>query len=197
MAAELAGVRVRAIYRLREREPGFSERMAEAVAKADARLVFADAKGAPPPSCGRSSSPAKPGEDLEAGLVVRRGIGGRLRLMAAGRRWCEDRHDPVFLGHLAATGNVEASARAVGFTKKVAYDRRKARPDFAAGWVEALELADVHLNGRLIAEAHRGLVAMDEDAFEAADAAPFDPWLAIRLCQYWEKKRAPRSGGAR
>lgn len=38
MAAELAGVRVRAIYRLREREPGFSERMAEAVAKANARL---------------------------------------------------------------------------------------------------------------------------------------------------------------
>ena len=188
VACELSGVGVGAIYRLRRVEAGFTERMAAAVAVAGGRL-----KDSPPPRFARSPSPGNPGEDQE-GLVVRRGIGGRLRVMAAGRRWWQERHDPIFLGHLAATGNIGAAARAAGFTKKSAYNRRKTRPDFAAAWDKALERSEVHLQGRLVAEVHRGLApASGEDAFEAAfdaaDAAPFDPWLAIRLCQIRERKR--------
>jgi hypothetical protein len=189
MAAELAGVGLGAIYRLRRVEAGFAERMAEAVAVASGALRDAGSAGSPAPQ-----------DEREGGLVIRRGISGRLRVMAVSPRSWQDRHDPIFLGHLAATGNVGAAARAAGFTKKSAYDRRKARPDFAAAWDKALERSEMHLQGRLLAEAHRGLApALGGDAFEAAfeaaDAAPFDPWLAIRLCRIWERKRAGRSRG--
>jgi hypothetical protein len=215
MAAELAGVGLGAIYRLRKVEAGFTERMAEAVAVASGRLGRGPASFPHPPIAdaigpsiaatlgtfrGTILSPQSPDGrgEFDSGLVIRRGIGGRLRVMAVSPRSWQDRHDPVFLGHLAATGNVGAAARAAGFTKKSAYDRRKARPDFAAAWDKALERSAMHLQGRLLAEAHRGLapaIGGDafEAAFEAADAAPFDPWLAIRLCRIWERKRAGRS----
>jgi hypothetical protein len=184
MAAEPAGVGLGAIYRLRTREAGFTERMAGAVAAASGALRDAGSAGSPAPQ-----------DERDGGLVIRRGIGGRLRVMAVSPRSWQARHDPIFLGHLAATGNVGAAARAAGFTKKSAHDRRKARPDFAADWDKALERSETHLQGRLAAEVHRGLApAMSEDAF---DAAPFDPWLAIRLCQIWERKRAGRRRGTR
>src|ERR1700754_2772418 len=64
VAAELAGLGIGAIYRLRKAEPGFAEEMAAAKAKAAMRLA------------------AQADADRDyAGLVVRRGAGGRLQLM--------------------------------------------------------------------------------------------------------------------
>jgi hypothetical protein len=196
MACELSGVGLGCIYRLRRTEAGFVALMEAAVAGADARLAKDEREGeeAPPPCFAWSPSPANAGEDLD--LVIRRGIGGRLRVMAAGTRWWAARHDAVFLGHLRATGNVVASARAAGFTKKAAYDRRARMPSFARAWDSALDEAENWLQWRLIEEAEKGTPAMERGAGEAAseeaENKPFDPWLALWLLKYWEGQRSGR-----
>ena len=116
--------------------------------------------------------------------------------MAAGRQWWQDRHDAIFLGHLAATGNVTAAAKAAGFTPKSAHNRRERVPGFAAGWDQALERAEVHLEGRVRAEILTRAPSLydpaAEEAFEAADAEPFDPWLALWLLHYGDNKKSGR-----
>jgi hypothetical protein len=184
MAAELAGVGLGCIYRLRRVEPGFTERMAEAREKASLRLKEAGVEGAPPPRCTRSPSPANAGEDL----VIRRGVKGRLRVMAPSNRWWQPRHDAVFLGHLAATGNITASARAAGFTKKTAYNQRDARPDFAKAWDETLAIAADYLENRAFAHVYRRMGGVEEAAFEAAHATPLDVDVAISLARRWAKR---------
>jgi hypothetical protein len=133
MACELSGVGLGCVYRLRRTEPGFIARMAAAVAGASGRLAGGRGKGAPPPPCGWSPSPTNVGEDFsderwavapppdEDDVVIRRGIGGRLRVMAAGTRWWAARHDAIFLGHLRATGNVALAARAAGWPACAVY----------------------------------------------------------------------------
>ncbi len=191
LAAELAGVGLGAIYRLRRVEPGFTGRMDAARGKAGARL--AEKKSAPPPSFGRSPSPRNRGEDQED-LVTRKGIGGRLRAMAAGTRWWAARHDAIFLGHLRVTGNVTASARAAGFTPKTAYNRRDRLPSFARAWEAALDEAANRLQGQLVHEVLKGSPETQPDspaqeaAAEAAEWEPFDPWLAMWLLKYWQRQ---------
>lgn len=159
MAAEAAGVSLGCIYRLRRVEAGFTEKMAASVAKADRRLeaqeggqsgdshltVTGSAAGATVTGDGHS----------QQALVIRRGIGGRLRVMAAGRGWWTERHDAIFFAHLRATGSVAASARAAGFTPKSAWNRRERLPGFARAMDEAREDADLALEFQLSVQAHR------------------------------------------
>jgi hypothetical protein len=139
MAAAAAGVSLGCIYRLRRLEPGFTEKMAVAVAEADRRLEEAE-EGQSGDS--HSTVTGLSSDCPQQALVIRRGRGGRLRVMAAGRRWWTERHDAVFLAHLRATGSVAASARAAGFTPKSAWNRRDRLPGFAAAMDEAREEAD-------------------------------------------------------
>jgi hypothetical protein len=134
MAVEAAGVSLGCIYRLRRVEAGFTEKMIAAVGKADARLE----RGEGPPGVTVAGD-----SHCQQALVVRRGRGGRLRVMAAGRHWWTERHDAVFLAHLRATGSVAASARAAGFTPKSAWNRRERLPGFARAMDEAREDADL------------------------------------------------------
>ena len=127
-------------------------------------------------------------------FVIRRGIGGRLRVMAAGTRWWAERHDSLFFAYLRATGNIKASARAAGFTAQSARNRRKRRPDFALACEAALEEAAMTLESELTAEARRRLggyaldFVRDEDN-EAAEAnAELDVWLAIWLLRRWDRQ---------
>jgi hypothetical protein len=195
VACELSGAGLGCIYRLRRVEPGFSEKMAAAKDVASRRLAT---KEAPPPSRGRSPSPAGAGEEL-GGLVVRRGIGGRLRLMDPGPHWWEARHDEIFLIHLRATGNVTASARAAGFTAKVAHDRRKRLPAFDAACERALNEAELRLGDVLLEEALKWTSATYEAAFAAEPAEPPDVDRALAILTYWNRKgkgrgpRGPRS----
>lgn len=62
------------------------------------------------------------------------------------REWDSD-----FLASLALTPNVAEACRNAGITRKAAYDRRKADPDFAAAWDEALEES----TDELVAEVYR------------------------------------------
>lgn len=179
MAAAAAGVSLGCIYRLRRLEPGFTEKMAAAVAEADRRLEAAEE--------GHSGDGQGTVAGLSPALVIRRGIGGRLRVMAAGRRWWTERHDAVFLAHLRATGNIAASARAAGFTPKTAWNRRDRLPGFARAMDEAREDADLELLFRLAAHAQgkRG------DDF-AAPGAAFDAEQAMRSLTFRENRKAGR-----
>jgi hypothetical protein len=184
VACALSGTGLGCIYRLRRREAGFSERMAAAKDVASRRLAV---KEAPPPRCARSPSPGNPGEEL-GGLVVRRGVGGRLRLMDPGPHWWEPRHDEIFLIHLRATGNVTASARAAGFTAKVAHDRRNRLPAFDAACERALAEAEMRLGDVLLEEAAKWRNASYEDAFAAEPPEELDVDRALAMLTYWNRK---------
>lgn len=182
MAAEAAGVSLGCIYRLRRLEPGFTEKMAAAVAEADRRLE-AQEEG--------QSRVTVPGDcPRQQALVIRRGIGGRLRVMAAGKRWWTERHDAVFLDHLRSTGNVAAAARAAGFTPKSAWNRRDRLAGFSQAMDEAREEADLELLFRLAA--HAGSKRGDD--FEPPPR--FDPEQAMRALSFRDNrgrgKHSPR-----
>ncbi|HEX6374877.1 MAG TPA: hypothetical protein VFZ91_04070 [Allosphingosinicella sp.] len=177
MAAAAAGVSLSCIYRLRRVEAGFTEKMAAAVAAADRRLE----------SDGGQSRVTVP-----TALVVRRGRGGRLRVMAAGRHWWTERHDAAFLAHLRATNNVAASARAAGFTPKTAWNRRERLPRFARAMDAARDDADMALEFRLMALAQG---QMGDDYGDGTEAS-FDAEQAMRTLTFRDNRRrgkhAPR-----
>jgi len=178
VACALSGTGLGCVYRLRRVEPGFSERMAAAKDVASRRLA----------------NPVPAGE--HDGLVVRRGVGGRLRLMDPGPHWWEPRHDEIFLVHLRATGNVTASARAAGFTAKVAHDRRKALPAFDAACEKALAEAEMRLGDVLLKEAAKWSAATYDAAFAAEPPEERDVDRAIAMLTYWTRKgkgRGPRA----
>ncbi|HEX8238341.1 MAG TPA: hypothetical protein VF574_01220 [Allosphingosinicella sp.] len=147
MAVEAAGVSLGCIYRLRRVEAGFTAKMVAAVEKADARLRRGEAP--------RGVTVTGDGHSSQQALVIRRGIKGRLRVMAAGRHWWTERHDAIFFAHLRATGSVAASARAAGFTPKSAWNRRDRLPGFARAMDEAREDADLALEFQLSVQAQR------------------------------------------
>ncbi|MEA3044770.1 MAG: hypothetical protein QOH47_2608 [Sphingomonadales bacterium] len=84
LACEISGVGLGCIARLRRVEPGFVARMEAAVAAADARPARERARPAAGPEAG------------EGDLVIRRGIGGRLRAMNAGLHWWGARRTRCF-----------------------------------------------------------------------------------------------------
>ncbi len=179
VAAELAGIGVGAVYRLRRKEPAFAARMRDAKAEAAARLAGSRAGGG----------------DF-AGLVVRRGAGGRLQLMSPGRPWWDPaRHDEIFLLALRGTGNVEASARAAGFTKKVAYDQMKARPAFAAACLRARQEAVPRLQDLLAFQSVRWSRAAYDEAFEGEPLNERDVERALRTLEYWDRQARRRGAG--
>lgn len=188
VACELSGTGLGCIYRLRRAEAGFSERMAAAKNVASRRLAAREGGAGPRLSPGN-------GEELH-GLVVRRGVGGRLRLMDPGPHWWEPRHDEIFLVHLRATGNVTASARAAGFTAKVAHDRRNRLPAFDAACERALAEAEMRLGDVLLKEAAKWRGATYDDAFAAEPPEELDVDRALAMLTYWNRKgkgRGPRA----
>ena len=56
------------------------------------------------------------------------------------RVW-QARHDKAFFSHLAATGDVHASARAAGFSCAAAWERRQRLPGFAWAWDKGVDEA--------------------------------------------------------
>jgi len=194
VACELSGVGLGCIYRLRRTEPGFTGLMEAAAAKADG--VLRDAGS--PAFAGAGCSPAPQDErERDEDLVIRRGIGGRLRLIAPARRWWTARHDPIFFGHLRATGNVAWSARATGFTPKTAYNRRDRLPGFARKWQRMLDEAEPRLDARLTAEALKGSWAFDSETCEPGEPETFDVDFALRLLTWREKRRLRRERAER
>lgn len=107
----------------------------------------------------------------EGTMVYRGGRYGIQVVHTKGGRW-SDEAETAFLDHLAATCNVELSAKACGFSPQTVYRRRRTDPTFARRWDEALKQGYAALEALL---ARRAI-----EAFE--DFAP-DPSAAARIPQ--------------
>jgi hypothetical protein len=173
MAAAAAGVSLSCIYRLRRVEPGFAEKMRAAVAEADRRLAAEDEA-----------------LEKEGGLVIRRGGGGHLKVVAAGRNWWCARHDAIFLGWLRATGCIAGSARRTGFSATTAWNRRKRMPSFARAWDDALEEAQPRLRSALVETRHEGGPALEPGAWDPPEPEDFDVEEAMWLLKWHDRQRA-------
>jgi hypothetical protein len=115
--------------------------------------------------------------------------------MDPGPHHWEARHDEIFLIHLRGTGNVTASARAAGFTAKVAHDRRKRLPAFDAACETALTEAKMRLESRLHKEAAKWAALDYDDAFVPEPPEELDVDRALAMLTYWNRKgkgRGPR-----
>lgn len=187
-AAEAIGADPRSMDQRRKFDPLLDRQWEEALQQADRRLAGASG----PLDCIGGAEP----------MVIRRGPGGRLRIVKAGpRRWSRKVEDRFF-AILATTGNISASARAVGFSESCIAQRRRKFQGFAQRMEEALEDAEILLEFRL-AEAsgwrapQRGARQTETEppAPATGEAVPFDPDLAMRFLKWREEKR--RGGGQR
>jgi hypothetical protein len=185
LAAEAIGVDPRLMDQRRQFDPVLDRQWTEALDQADRRLAGA----AGPLDCIGGAEP----------MVIRRGAGGRLRIVKAGpRRWSRP-VDERFFATLAATGNIAASARAVGFSKSCIDHRRRNVPGFAEKLEQALEDAEVEIEFRLAAEVRGAAVEAGAGAKElgtvTSNCPRFDIDAAIRFLKWREEKR--RGGGRR
>ncbi len=103
----------------------------------------------------------------------------------------------VFLDHVAATGNVSASARFVGFGEGGAYKLRRREPDFAQQWRVALSAGFDRLQAMLIERAMGPLTVQIGDT-PMPDVSTMDTELAMRLVEHHRRTIAgapKRRGG--
>src|SRR5207237_8132404 len=125
--------------------------------------------------------------------VSRRNRAGRLQgTFARDGHWTSD-IEADFLARLAATGNFDACARAVGFQPASVHERVRKWAAFRASVDEALEEADTRLEFGLIAHAHALLRRPGEARPEGEAEVPFSPGEAMRILAFID---ALRGGGA-
>lgn len=85
-----------------------------------------------------------------AGLdMIKRGKGGRLQMVTAGKGRWSAQIETEFLERLRSCGNVRAAARAVGFTEGTVWARRRQWPAFAEAMEAVLEEAELALEYRI------------------------------------------------
>lgn len=147
LAAEAIGMDPRGMDQRREFDPVLDREWREAVEQADRRLAGASG----PLDCIGGAEP----------MIIRRGPKSKLRIVKAGpRRWSRPVEERFFAA-LAATGNIAASARAVGFSESCIWHRRRQWPAFARRIEETLEDAEVELEFRMV-QALAGNPGVDE-----------------------------------
>ena len=194
-AAEAIGISRNRLRAMRRRDPGFDRDCAEAEAAATRRL--AGVKG--------------PFDGVEDGAfeTIRRRRDGRVQIIAVGPgRWSKKIEDRFF-ATLAACGNIDASARAVGFAGTDMHRRRRQWPAFARRMDEVLEDAELRLELLLASTGNKWVQAEGADgaggdagtadaggAAAAREAVPFDPEFALRFLKWREEKRRAQGGGA-
>ncbi len=184
------------------RDPAFRARCEAAAARADACLREAggpflapvEVKSMPPedaiPPDGKPAS--RPARSEQ---IIRRTSNGRLQISHVRDGCWTSAVEAEFLARLRATGNFDASARAVGFQPSSAYRRRDAWPAFARDCRAALDAADVMLDYRLVAHAHALLLKSGEAEEAEIEAVPFDPEAAMRIIAFLDRRKAGRAGG--
>ena len=203
-AAEAIGVEPRLMDQRREADAELDRDWAVAVEEADRDL--AGVQG------------AFEGVRAQGLDAIRRGRNGRLQMVAAGEaRWTAE-IEARFLDLLRATGNVRASAQAVGSCESTVWTRRRQWLAFAEAMENVLEEAELSLEYR-IACMGGDLLAQDEGeetrpstlrpgsgqaslgtngergAASGPQPVPFDPDFALRFLKWREEKR--RGGGRR
>jgi hypothetical protein len=101
LAAEAIGADPRGMDQRREFDPLLNREWRAALDQAERRLAGASG----PLDCIGGAEP----------MVIRRGPGGRLRVVKAGQKRWSRPVEEKFFATVAATGNIRASARVVGF----------------------------------------------------------------------------------
>ena len=174
-AARAAGFAVQTLYTDRARCPLFARAWADAVAES-----------------------ARP-------RLVERGTGGWWQIRRLRRnRFTRARKDG-FLGQLAVSADVHASALAAGVCTSTVYSHRAADPAFAAAWRAALDCGVAVLEGRLLEERLAASEPFEVEPGElpaAGAGAEADPverdlefWRAMHLLR--EHRRVERAGPER
>ncbi|HEX8621019.1 MAG TPA: hypothetical protein VF718_03540 [Allosphingosinicella sp.] len=139
---------------------------------------------------GRKRKPSRPQP------VIRRNCRGRTQVSFAREgHWTQEIEDD-FLKRLAATGNFDACAKAVGFQPASVHERERTWPAFARACEQALEEADVTLRYKLVAYAN-ALMRSPGEAEAAGieeEEVPFDPVTATKILSHLDARRYGRSG---
>lgn len=175
-AAEAIGFRRNRMDGIRKRDPAFAADCEAALLAADARL-----KGA------EWQFEGVEGPEFQ---TLRQCRNGRVQIIAVGPgRWSK-RIEDRFLAMLSQCGNVEASARAVGFAGTDIFRRRRQWPGFDRRMAEALDEADVRLEFRLAC--HGNTVPPEGDAPVGCPEVPFDPEFALKYLKWRQEKKAGR-----
>ena len=196
-------------YKRRRRDRVFAREWAEAVAAADARLSTAEsafpgderARRLPPRNLpGDPAALLGKGEKRKSGkpqAVIRRTSNGRLQITLARDGQVTAEIEADFLARLRATGNFNASARAIGFEPHSLYDRYRKWAAFARDCDAALDAASVQLDFTLVAHAHALLgtpgAAEPANDNEPAEEVPFDPVTAMRILSFIDRRRGGRT----
>jgi hypothetical protein len=176
MALQTAGLGRDRVYLHRKENDAFAAAWEAALAAFRERAEAADG-----PSTG-SGQGFEEAELEAAGLVLRRGRGGRMQVVARKpRQWCA-RIEEAFLAHLVGCGTVERAARAAGVSAKTVWERRLACHRFRERMDAAREEAAVRLEWMLIGE---GAEMLGEDA-----AGKRDPQIAMWLLKRRDQERS-------
>jgi hypothetical protein len=186
-------------------DPAFRRACAAAAAEADARLSRA-ASPFPRPVEYKGELPDDPdslGDYLQPGRkqgqpepVIRRTSTGRMQITLTHEGEWTSEIEAAFLARLRATGNFEASARAVGFQPNSVFARVRKWTAFARDCEEALEQANVKLDYKLVAQAHALLRRPGEpleEGEEEREDVPFDPEAAMRILGFIDRRRRGRT----
>lgn len=123
--------------------------------------------------------------------TLRKRRDGRVQIIAVGPgRWSK-RIEDRFLAILSQCGNVEASARAVGFAGTDIFRRQRQWPGFARRMEEAHQEADVRLEFRLACWGNTVSPDGGEPVVDCPEV-PFDPEFALRYLKWRQEKKAGR-----
>lgn len=176
------------------RDPAFRARCEAAAASADARLREAGGPRLAPVEI--KSMPPEGGDPPQRReQIIRRTSNGRLQISHVRDGCITSAVEADFLARLRATGNFDASARAVGFQPSSFYRRLDEWPAFAHDCRAALDAAEVMLDYRLVAHAHALLLKTGEADETEIDAVPFDPEAAMRIIAFLDRRKAGLTGG--
>jgi hypothetical protein len=185
------------------RDPVFRRACEAAARAADARLRRAtgpflapvEVKAMPPDDPPGGDPGPDPKKAPEREPVIRRTSNGRMQISYVREGgWTSD-IEADFLARLRATGNFDASARAVGFQPSSVYRRMEQWPAFAQACREALDAAEVQLDFKLVAHAHALLRRPAEREDGDEEDIPFDPDKAMQILGFLDRRRGGRTAG--
>ena len=192
-----------------KRHPEFKRAVRAASAEADARFRGAQnpflhpfgIKAKLPTDAESLGGYLRPGRKPESApeSVLRRNSRGRMQVTLTREGHWTSEIECDFLARLAATGNFNACARAVGFQPATVHERVRKWPAFAQDCERALAEADIVLTYRLVAHAHASTRRPGENAADGIEEAdvPFDPMIAMKILSYIDARKEGRSGKGR
>jgi hypothetical protein len=192
-----------------KRNPEFKRRVQAAAAEADARFGGAESpflypfgiKGKLPTDAEALGGYLRPGRKpaVEPEPVLRRNSQGLMQVTLTREGHWTSQIECDFLARLAATGNFDGCARAVGFQPATVHERVRKWAAFARECERALAEADTALTYRMIGHAH-ALMRSPGEAEAAGieeEAVPFDPVMAMKILAHIDARKYGRSGKGR